>query len=163
MYLTNSAQNGKTLSILVGKSAAVTAGNMASDIIAQHVGVYLQPEWAAKEGVDKNFDYYALLASGGNASSTYTVPAGKTLYIVTTSIVAFPDDLANASTRCPCFAQFRDDTDGVDLFHIGGEGGGAASFTKAIAFPAEHDFKVTVINVSGFTLKQYLTILGYEI
>jgi len=52
------------------------------DIQKQIIGVYLKPDWEAKEGNDKNF-YVTATNRGFNESNylEYAVTAGKTLYL----------------------------------------------------------------------------------
>jgi len=80
------AQTIGNLAVNIAASAitmnVTVTGTANINIIAQTVGIFLQPEWAAKEGTDKDL-------SGSSAADlgtaymiiTYTVPAGKTLFI----------------------------------------------------------------------------------
>jgi len=87
----NIAASAITLNVAIQSSAVTLNVNITAQTLtdfkitvnAQNVGVYLQPEWAAKIGVDKNLYGESLTASSGTTYSlvTYTVTAGKTLYI----------------------------------------------------------------------------------
>jgi hypothetical protein len=75
----NIAASAVTMNVNIAASAVTI--NM--DIKAQSVGVYLQPEWAAKEGTDKDLFGLKTGASAGGEYTLiqYTVPTGKTLCI----------------------------------------------------------------------------------
>ena len=56
------------------------------DFEGNKVGLYLMPEWAAKEGKEwSKIVVGANKAFGTSANGSYLVPAGKTLYITQAS------------------------------------------------------------------------------
>ncbi|GAI27246.1 unnamed protein product, partial [marine sediment metagenome] len=63
--------------------AEASVGTVRTNIIAQIVGIYLQPAWATLEGNDKSLAAIETnaMAFGGGKTGFYTVPLGKTLYV----------------------------------------------------------------------------------
>lgn len=130
------------------------------DIEAQHVGIYLQPEWAAKEGVHKNL--YGT-ASGDAATwvevISYTVTEGKTLYINDWggySPVA-------AGTQGACGGYLHNITDDIYLCITGGANGFQGSFTVPKKITSEKNIKLFIFN--GRNITQFVAgyLAGYEI
>lgn len=73
----------QTLAALKINITAQDLSELVINIAAQTVGVYLQPEWAAKTGVDKDLYGQNLNAASGTTFTLvdYTVTNGKKLYI----------------------------------------------------------------------------------
>jgi len=136
----------------------------ATEIAAQSVGVYLQPEWAAKEGNDKNFHVsYDNTPSGSGTYGTYTVPAGKTLYICGISWAIYAYSAADGDLNQIGFAWLENDTTGVTLVYQGGNGGGSATFPKPLVIPEGEKFKYRIYNLSNHAAVVRLSTWGYEI
>ena len=56
--------------------------DIETDFKKQSVGVYSQPEWATKEGIQKSDSIFGYeVAEEGGPYSDYAVPENKTLYI----------------------------------------------------------------------------------
>ncbi|GAI34089.1 unnamed protein product [marine sediment metagenome] len=135
----------------------------AADVViaAQVAGVYLQPEWATKEGQDKNFYFHKDDATTGIwATGSYRAPVGKTLYI--TSIQAgsrarFPADrdLPQHLTGYVYTSDFN--------VHFGGNGGAVLNFTNPLRVDAEVLVVFYVYNQSNHECAISLTAQGYEI
>ena len=124
--------------------------------------LYTVAEWAAKEGTDKNWLIAdAVTAYGEYVSTTYNVPAGKTLYITHASFSIYAIAAADADNNSIAYAQIQDTTAGVVEWSQGGNGGGYASFTKPIVIEAGHQFYCSVINYSNHNCCIGLMVAGY--
>ncbi len=127
-------------------------------------GLYLKPEWAAKERVDKNF---TLLANGvgiaGLSTSSYVVPAGKTLYVVGAGlcICGFAD--ADKDNNQIGWLYLRDVTAAVNLCGAGGNGGVSLVFNKPAVIPAGHQFDLNVYNMCNHLADIFAFAQGYEV
>lgn len=145
----------------------ITAQDLAQLVIkiaAQTVGVYLQPEWAALQGVDKNFRAASSsVLAGGGISATYTVPAGKTLYITQAGFSINAVASANADHNQIGDMSLRDQTSGIDKMTAGGNGGAFASFPRPLIIPASKVMKLIANNFSDHTCSLEVQCHGYEI
>ncbi len=134
------------------------------NIAAQDVGIYLQPEWAALQGDDKNFSVGASNQTRGNgASASYTVTAGKTLYISGASFWIYANLAADSDKNQMGLAWLYNNTDLIYLATLGGNGGGGLSFPKPLVIPSEKEFKYFVLNRSNHNCDMYMSAWGYEI
>jgi len=127
-------------------------------------GLYLKPEWAAKEGTDKNFFVARLnVAYLGFASATYTVPAKKTLYVcgLTFSVIAVA--AVDADKNQVGTGYLRNDTDGIVLLDLGGNAGNWVTFPKPIVVAAGKDFLYAVYNFANHRCHIAISVWGYEI
>jgi len=132
------AQSAGAISVDI---TAQTIAQLDINIDAQNVGVYLQPEWAAKTGIDKNFAYsVSNVAGGSQGSGSYTVPSGKTLYICGMSFKISAYASANADLNQMGAMRIKNQTDGIELACIGGNGGGSVTFSKPHVIPANKEF-----------------------
>ena len=162
----NLAASAITLDINIKTSAitlnvditATTIGNLTIDIEAQSVGVYMQPEWASLQGIDKNlFGTKASLASGTNwGVISYTVPAGKTLYVC-----AF--GFACLNVVCSMFGFIWNNTTTTSLAIIGGTQGNGMVFNKVISVPQNNAVHLILNQLSGGVADVSGFMLGYEI
>jgi hypothetical protein len=144
--------------------AAQTVGNVTISVAAQVVGVYLQPEWAAKEGQDKNFQATATGKSwGGQAIATYTVPAGKTLYICGISGSIEAEDSADYDHIHACYLWIYNVSTTTTKAYIGGVCGAGMTFPKPIVIPAGEQIRFYIGSRSGVTCTLAVTAWGYEI
>ena len=160
LYLTTSAQTGKYLRLLIIRGVGSSVAGI--NIQAQSAGIFLQPEWSARQGIDK--DLIAFNCSqgyNGYGEGTYTVATGKTLFIT--------------GVEACCFASLTDDMDLAQHFwarlligttvkcSFGGDGGGIANLTKPIVVDAGE--KLTYrINVRAKHLCDiFLSVHGYEV
>lgn len=131
---------------------------------AQNVGVYLEPEWAAKEGLDKNWHrVISAQAYGIGEGITYVIPAGKTLYISGFACRATADDIANANEHQTFSVEINNYTDTVNLISFGGDGGGGLSLNKPFAVEGGKTVKFQAWNWAAHTSSFRLTVWGYEI
>lgn len=134
------------------------------DFEGEKSGLYLKPEWSAKEGTDKNFIANDdALIFGEGATVTYLVPAGKSLYItqVSTSLVA--PLVANSGNNQICRALVYDQTDNVVKWCLGGNGGAGMAFSKPIVIPTGHTVWFTCYNFSANTAWGVVVASGYEV
>jgi len=138
--------------------------NIETDFKAQSVGVYAQPEWAAKEKVDKNFSAIAYnQARAAGSVIKYTVPEGKTLYITELSFSSYATDAGDSDLNQFSNASIYNVTDDTTPWYQGGNGGGGMSFTKPIVIEAEHEVWFTCSNRANHNCELSLSVGGYEI
>jgi len=165
------AQSVGNLAVSIEAAAVTLDINIAAtditldiDIIAQSVGIYSQPEWAAKEGIDKNF-----ICTGDNkgvgeyAYFEYAVPTGKTLYITGFSFLTFVNDPANYDHFLYARAILLNSTDTIYLCEMGGVGGGGMSLSKPATLVAGKTLRGVVGNNSNVACSLGLTVWGYEV
>ena len=98
-------------------------------------GLYLMPEWAAKEATDKNFR--GIATDKGyplGITVAYTVPIGKTLYITNYSFRLVASNVADADKNQIGVAYVFNFTDAIVYSEIGGNGGGSVSLNKPLRF-----------------------------
>ena len=126
--------------------------------------VYLTPEWAAKEAVDKDFSQIGVgLAVGAGILQTYLVPAGKTLYITLSSGACYAFAAADAELNQIVFAYVRDLTTGAMGLLIGGNGGYFAAFGKPFVVVAGHTLEAGVYNKTNHVANISQIVSGYEV
>lgn len=134
------------------------------DIIAQRVGVYLQPEWAAKEGDDKNFK--AVDADKAPSEAVYvgyTVPTGKTLFITQLGFSSHGHNAADRDKHQMCHGSIEDNTLSTRIWLQGGNGGGSQSFSKPIAIPEDHQVNFLCYNFANHNCDLKVAAGGYEV
>jgi len=141
----------------------ITAQSLAELIIkinAQAVGIYLQPEWAALQGIQKTF-----LCSTMGSYTSYTVPKGKTLYIGTLTCVGLATNSEYGTWETLVEAKVIDWTTTTVLGLIGGEGGGGISFPTPMKALAEHEVRLYLMNNSAHNgnVAGEALMTGYEI
>ncbi len=125
-------------------------------------GLYLIPEWAAKEAVDKNFTVISgAIVFGFTAETTYVIPTGKTLYIVGLSFASVANLAADGDNNQMAFVDITIDT--AYLSFLGGNGGGAEGFAKPMVFTEGTTFKLRVWNRANHTSLIYASCWGYEL
>lgn len=141
--------------------------NVDTDFKAQSVGMYPQSEWAAKEGTDKELLFEkGDLAAGAQASASYHVPAGKTLYITCFGCYVHATEATDRDTNhivnCliydfvpPATYQYK----GV----IGGNGGCGLSLTKPVVIDAAHYLELMVRNGSNHEVAARAFAGGFEL
>ncbi len=143
--------------------AAQTLSQLAINVAAQNVGIFLQPDWAAKGGTDKNFTASGTnVAVNGLANVSYT-PATKPLYITRLSggILGFAD--ADKDKAQHGYWLVSDITAGTTLWGQGGDGGIGPTISPALAVPVGHEVQFQVANYSGHPANIAIFAGGYEI
>ena len=143
----------------------ITAQDLAELIIkinAQAVGIYLQPEWAAKTGIDKNFACENDNAAWAEvAYVSYSVPAGKTLFL---SGLSFQTQvLTNTDYDHFLYVQIAVTVAGTTIVTFAGLGGGSLTFPKPIVADATEEVILLVVNRANLSCKISATMWGYEI
>lgn len=131
---------------------------------APDYGLYNQPEWTAKVGIDKDF-------IGGATNRTYDtseyfeyqVPAGKTLFITAIAFTVFAFDPTNADLNQIAKVELTDHTRVVTKCHIGGNGGGFISLAKPAAFPGGHKMRLYGVGYAAHGVNIYFSACGYEV
>ena len=143
-------------------NVAVT-GTADIQITAQTVGVYLQPEWAARENLDKSIRAYDTNKPfEGSASTSYVVPAGKTLYIVSVSFIQHVNAAVDYDHHLWGEVHLIDMTTGATLYKVAGHGGGNLILPTPAIIPGEHEFQLYIINSSNVNCYLDGVTLGYE-
>jgi hypothetical protein len=126
-------------------------------------GLYLQPEWAARQGIDKNFLISgASKANGEYAETQYIVPSGKTLYLTQATFGLWATAAADADNN-----QIGDfwiyDYDELEYPAIlGGNGGNQVVFSKPIVVEAGVKVGMGITNRANHTCDLWGACLGYE-
>jgi hypothetical protein len=140
---------------------AQTIGNLSINVAAQGVGVYLQAEWAAKEDIDK-----IILASSTNVNPrsgtgvSYTVPAGKTLYIthLTYSVVSY--SIADSDLLHTAYIQL---STGSTINAITSGPGGVFNLPVPAKISSGNYVNITIDNYSNHQCNLTGLAVGYEI
>lgn len=128
------------------------------DIEAQHVGVYLQADWSALQGYDKDIiGFYSEMAQGTlYLMLDYAVPEGKTLYICHCG-------LSNIDNSSNVQCMIYETVDDVWKAVFGGAQGCFASFNKPLVIEAEHHLYVYGTQFSTTASDCRCHIGGYEL
>lgn len=127
-------------------------------------GLYLMPEWAAKEATDKNFYGFAVNQPGGQSVLVeYTVPADKTLYITQMSAATFPSAGTNIELVSISDMRIYDATALQNLWVQGISVGGGIVFPKPIVCPSAHLIQMRNFNWSANNKDLFIVVGGYEI
>jgi len=130
----------------------------------QFRGVYLQPEWTAKEGTDKNlFANIANQAFAAVLDLSYTVPIGKILYVNSISFAINGNLAADAEKNNIGRLYLYDVTNDKSIAVVGGNGGGQLPLLKPIAFSATTEIKLRLYNMAGHNTDLFSCLEGYEI
>lgn len=158
IFLTSTAQAGKSLWLAVGRDGAVSA------LGAQNSGVYLQPEWAAKIGIDKTFDFEEFAIPPDTWQSFhYLVPPGVKFYITEVTFQMHATALADRELNQMCHLFIWDFTSNATYMWFGGNGGGALSLSKPIVIPSGHTVYIEVGNSSNHNGDCRMAVAGYEV
>lgn len=125
-------------------------------------GVYLTPEWAAKEGVDKTIVVSKQDAAWGEfGSTTYTVPTAKTLYLNNMSFTIHAENAADYDHSLYGVAWLV--IGATTYATLGGLGGGSVTFPKPVKLVAGEVLGVLVANYSNVDCRLVVTVAGYEV
>lgn len=143
---------------------AQTVGDITIDIENQSVGLWGEAGWAALQGNDKGFRAStANAARGDDATVEYTVPAGKTLYLITFGGASYAVDAADADKQHAVEGYIYNDTTSTYLAHIGGNLGFGISFGIPLVVPENELVKVRLFNRASFNCNIRVRALGFEI
>ena len=126
------------------------------------VDVVLRPEWAAKEGTDKDIRGSAgSTAFAGALDIDYTVPAGKTVYITSISVAAAAIALADAGKHQTVRGSLL--IAGSEHFELGGDGGQALAVSKPIVALAGELIRLRVFQYAEHASALFGAWNGYEV
>jgi len=143
---------------------AATIGNLTIDIETQSVGVYLQPDWQAKEGKDKAIRALNTSAAFAEYALTdYQVPTGKKLYITSFSASSVANNAADADKQQTIRGHIVNTTDNIFYAYCGGNAGFALSFPVPIIIPADKTVRVYIEQNANHTSSIRCIASGYEI
>lgn len=135
---------------------AQTVGDITIDIDAQSVGVYLQPEWTALQGTDKNlFGSGSVNATTWDSLIDYTVTAGKTFYATQFGVTI---EAQGAGVH----GYIRVGATDI-LCAVGGIQGASQTLAKPVVVSAGVHIFGRVLNCSAGASTIRCTIQGYEI
>lgn len=139
---------------------------LPTDFQDQYVGMYLQPEFAAKEGTDKTFNAEGLDKNwGGYTHIDYAVAVGKIVYLTSGSFSIVSNVQAEYNDYFYGMARIQRIV-GVattDKANWGGLGGGAVSFPKPIVIEGPCTLRCLLHNRSDKAADLRLTVSGYEV
>lgn len=143
--------------------AAQTVGIITIDIEAQSVGVYLQAEWAVKEGTDVSYSKEGSLAFNDTLEMTIDVAANDDLYISGASF--YNSAVASGDADKPQMANmYLQDTytPPTTLLYHGGNGGSPVVLNKPLHVPGGHTLKVVFTSKAGHNTGGGWTVWGYK-
>jgi len=162
LYLTTSAQTGKYLRLLIIRGVGSSVAGI--NIQAQSAGIFLQPEWSARQDIDKSIRAYATNEGfEQSASTSYVVPTDKTLYIVSVSFIQHVNTATNYDHHLWGECHLIDNTSGTTLYKIAGNGGGNLVLPKPAVISGGNEFLLYIINYSNITCYLDGVALGYEL
>ena len=125
-------------------------------------GLYLMPEWAAREGLDKNITVISgSLGFLDTAETEYIVPIAKTLYIVGMSFGSRADAEADADKNQMALVDLTIDTQYLSF--LGGNGGNGEPFNKPMVFAGETTLKLRVWGYANHNIHVWASCWGYEV
>jgi len=150
-----------TLNVNITASAVTI--NM--DIKAQSVGIQLNPEWQVVQGTHKRLAAGGSnVAFGDSVTASYTVTAGKKLYITEFSGSNFITESATGANRVQgFFADIYNATTATRLFSVGGSWGFAISFSQPKVVPAGQQVQVRIWQYGYAVNNVQAELIGYEV
>jgi hypothetical protein len=126
--------------------------------------LYLIDQFAAKTGVDKTMSASEVnQARDFGPVITYTVPAGKTLYITQLSGSARSTAAADAEKIHAIQGILFDSGTFDQYLNPGGQSGFTVALPQPIVFNAGHTLLYTVVNGSNHNVDIQITLGGYEV
>ena len=139
--------------------------NVKTNFKEQEVGVYSQPEWATKEGIQKSDSIFGdEVAEEGSPYSDYVVTTGKTLYITQLSGMLVPSPPEGVPDLDPMAVGVTDTTASIEYFRVGGDGGCGMALPSPIKIPSGHNVRLHVYNCAPYTVSILVGWwVGYEI
>lgn len=132
------------------------------DFEGPKVKVYLTPEWAAKEGTDKNLNGSASAVSfGAGKWIYYAVPAGKTLYVTSVQAGAYADAAADGDSNQICLLSVA--RGGASIAWGVGNGGVVLPLSKPIVLDAGEVFWLGCHSYANHDVDVVVSAQGYEV
>ena len=127
-------------------------------------GLYLKPEWSAREALDKNFYAHNLLAAwAGTAIVTYNVPAGKTLYICGAACLVAPILVADVDKTIRCMFKLEEGIGATYRLQESSFGGNSVTLAKPLVWTGGEQFKATIVSLSAPVVSITINAWGYEV
>ena len=125
-------------------------------------GVYDAASWASKEGNAKVIKANGTnKASGGYATTSYLVPAGKTLYLTHASAMIYAYNAADRDLNQICASEIYTST--VEWSWAGGNGGFFVAFPTPFTVPAGQTVTIYIYNFSNHNCNINMIACGYLI
>jgi len=120
--------------------------------------VYLTPEWAALEAVDKTFIMSATVSGDSwDTLDSYLVPAGKTLYITSFAVASDKYGIHGAVRSNDGLGNI------VPLGIAGGYVGGQISYPKPLVITGGLTMETRVFNAHSANAVCHTCVQGYEL
>lgn len=129
----------------------------------QYRGVYLQPDWAAKEDIDKTLEATEADQARGNEVHFAYTPNGKTLYITYFCAYCKAHDAADSDLNQMCWGLLANITDAKYYARQGGNGGFMITFPTPIVIPAGKLLHGHVYNAANHNCDIGVSAGGYEL
>lgn len=136
------------------------------DFEGEKSGLYLTPEWAAKEGKDVTItDSAGNVSYSAGVTKDTVIPADTTRFIVQASWVNRAQDAADADKDQMSQLGIAkiDPAPTVNHCLIGGNGGGQANFPKPLKFATGETLRVVATNWANHDTVISFTLTGYDI
>jgi hypothetical protein len=128
------------------------------------IDVVLSSVWAAKEAKEKVLIGLKAGAVFGEYSTvSYTVPAGKTLYIPTVTGAAVASVAANADLPQHCVSEVRAPVIGTVQIYSGSDGGGPVPLDTPIVVDAGELVVGYLTNYANHAMDLIQVLRGYEL
>ena len=140
------------------------SGTAQIDIETQSVGIYLQPEWAAKTGIDKTIRVTGPdIGIGESTFTDYVVTTGKTLYVSSFTGSSSGDVAEDRDKMQIVTGHLANLTDSLYFGYCGGNGGFSVSFVTPVAIPSGKKLRIRIENRAGHVSNVYAAISSYEV
>jgi len=151
---------------IIAQQAAIDMNIAAQDadvdinIKAQNLGLALTPDWATQHGMDVTF---TAITTGTftNAITSYTVPAGKSLYICGVSAQAEASLTTHADLPQIVGVYLWDDM--IIKAGCGGNGGCALPLPRPVLIPAGHTMKLYLLLRANHQQNGTACAWGYQL
>ena len=128
------------------------------------VDVQLKAEWEERHGNRKHVTAVKSGAAPGEyATTTYTVPSGKTFYVTTITAAGWASDAADADLPQHIWIEVY--APDVATLHIrmGGDGGVGLALSQPIRVRGGENLILYCYNASNHNMELSITARGYEI
>lgn len=154
--------NVTNATIAITGSVSIT-GVAQIDIESQSVGVYLQPEWASKTGLDKVFYFTADCSPDFYNYHRYTVPAGKTLYVVHFTTSSYALNTVDRDKPQTLVARVQNRTDSLVFASVGADSGISVTFSQPLVIPEGKEVEFAIFNRGAHDCRLSTCASCYEI
>ncbi|MBA7592818.1 hypothetical protein ES708_35012 [subsurface metagenome] len=128
------------------------------------MGIYLQADWAAKEGTDKDFIVaVGNITFGIGGGTGYKVPEGKTLFLTHFLFSIWADASADGDKNQMGIAYIKDHDSGFVIAQIGGNGGASVVFNKPLIFAEDETMDYYIMSFANHTTNGKISAHGFEV